>query len=437
MNNRFTLKGRVILLLLLVFQLGLKLQVSASTRMVCDTDTIKKAADTRHVTANTDTIVIINGVPTKVSMSSPLVKKDTASNGLSQDEIKNIPPAFNNNTTTIVAPPTDGTIQVRNFGMTNKNTTIVAPPNDGLIQVKDAKGGYIQGSPTGVNAKPVAKKIDTPATTEVTKKVTDTVTKRVTDTITKTATDTITKKAQKDTITKRVTDTITKTQTDTVTKTLRDTVTKTTRDTVTKTLRDTVTKTTRDTVTKILRDTVTKTIRDTVTKTLTDTLVKKSDTTMMKKDTTAAMQQDTLDASQVKAKNIYLEVGGAGLAISANYDARFGEQRDGWGYNIGVGGFVSGGNKVVTVPFQLNFLIGDNSSMIEAGVGATFLHSTGDNKGKTWEFDKITGFVATGSIGYRYQPQQKGISFRVAFVPILYDEGIIPAGGISVGYTFK
>jgi hypothetical protein len=413
MNNRFTLKGRVILLLLLVFQLGLKLQASANPRMVCDTDTIKKAADTRHVTANTDTIVIINGVPTKVSMSSPLVKKDTASNGLSQDEIKNIPPAFNNNTTTIVAPPIDGTIQVRNFGMTNRNTTIVAPPNDGLIQVKDAKGGYIQGSPTGINAKPVAtKKIDTPATTEIVKKVTDTVTKRVTDTITKAATDTITK-AKKDTVTKTLTDT------------------------VTKTLRDTVTKTLRDTVTKTIRDTVTKTIRDTVTKTLTDTLVKKSDTTMMKKDTTAAMQQDTLDASQVKAKNVYLEVGGAGLAISANYDSRFGDQRDGWGYNIGVGGFVSGGNKVVTVPFQLNFLIGDNSSMIEAGVGATFLHSTGDNKGKTWEFDNITGFVATGSIGYRYQPQQKGISFRVAFVPILYDEGIIPAGGISVGYTFK
>jgi hypothetical protein len=158
---------------------------------------------------------------------------------------------------------------------------------------------------------------------------------------------------------------------------------------------------------------------------------------MMKKDTTAAMQQDTLDASQVKAKNVYLEVGGAGLAISLNYDSRFGDQRDGWGYNIGVGGFISGGNKVVTVPFQLNFLIGNSSSFIEAGGGATFLHSTGDTKGKTWQFDNITGFVATGSIGYRYQPEQKGISFRVAFTPILYDEGIIPAGGISVGYTFK
>ena len=170
---------------------------------------------------------------------------------------------------------------------------------------------------------------------------------------------------------------------------------------------------------------------------MTDTLIKKSDSTLMKKADTTAMQQDTLDASQIKAKNVYLEVGGAGLAISLNYDSRFGDQRDGWGYNIGVGGFISGGNKVVTVPFQLNFLIGNYSSFIEAGGGATFLHSTGDTKGKTWQFDNITGFVATGSIGYRYQPEQKGISFRVAFTPILYDEGVIPAGGISVGYTFK
>jgi hypothetical protein len=45
--------------------------------------------------------------------------------------------------------------------------------------------------------------------------------------------------------------------------------------------------------------------------------------------------------------------------------------------------------------------------------------------------------VATGSIGYRYQPDQKGISFKVEFVPIMYNEGVIPAGGISIGYTFK
>ncbi len=76
--------------------------------------------------------------------------------------------------------------------------------------------------------------------------------------------------------------------------------------------------------------------------------------------------------------------------------------------------------------------------MLEAGVGTTFLNSTGTNVGNSkWEFDKITGFIGTASIGYRYQPEHKGINFRIAFVPILYDEGIIPAGAVSVGYTFK
>jgi hypothetical protein len=85
----------------------------------------------------------------------------------------------------------------------------------------------------------------------------------------------------------------------------------------------------------------------------------------------------------------------------------------------------------------MNYLIGEHSHMLELGAGTTFLNSTGDNKGTTWEFDKITGFIATATIGYRYQPAHSGLNIRVAFVPILYDEGIIPAGGISVGYTFR
>ncbi|HZX58051.1 MAG TPA: hypothetical protein VFE54_04975 [Mucilaginibacter sp.] len=90
------------------------------------------------------------------------------------------------------------------------------------------------------------------------------------------------------------------------------------------------------------------------------------------------------------------------------------------------------------MPFQLNYLIGEHSSMLEVGVGTTFLNSKGTNVGNSkWQFDNITGFVGTASIGYRYQPEHKGINFRLAFVPILYDEGIIPAGAVSIGYTFK
>lgn len=166
-----------------------------------------------------------------------------------------------------------------------------------------------------------------------------------------------------------------------------------------------------------------------------DTTVK-SDTSKMKKDT-SLMVTDTA-AHGVKAVAAYIEVGGAGLAISGNYDARFHDQRDGWGYRVGAGYFASGGNTVFTVPFQINYLTGEHSMHIELGAGTTFLNSTGTNIGTSkWEFDKVTGFIATATIGFRYQPEQKGLNFRIAFVPILYDEGLIPAGGVSIGYTFK
>jgi hypothetical protein len=176
---------------------------------------------------------------------------------------------------------------------------------------------------------------------------------------------------------------------------------------------------------------------DTTIKKTDTTLAKKPDTTLAKKPDTSLVVKDTTNV-EVKAQNVYLEVGGAGLAISANYDTRFKKERNGWGYRVGVGFFTSGGNTVETVPFQVNYLIGEHASMFEAGVGTTFLNSRGTNVGNSkFEFDKVTGFIGTASIGYRYQPEHKGFNFRIAFVPILYDEGIIPAGAVSVGYTFK
>jgi len=186
---------------------------------------------------------------------------------------------------------------------------------------------------------------------------------------------------------------------------------------------------------------------------VTDQSVKKADSTvavkidtaaLKKTDSLAAKKSDTIKFAtdttqqQIKAQNAYLEFGGPGLAISANYDTRFHKERNGWGYRIGVGFFSSGGNTVFTVPFQVNYLIGEHSSFLELGAGTTFLNSTGTNVGNSkWEFDKITGFIATATIGYRYQPESRGINFRIGFVPILSTDGIIPAGGASIGFTFK
>jgi hypothetical protein len=434
MNNLFTFKGRVILFLFLVFQFGLKLQASANTRMVCDTDTVRKAAainsqtlqaDTTltlkagstisTIVKNADTTMIINGSDTSLPKSAnpkadpatslgsnakaDSAKADSIRKGLI--EVRNNQPT----TTSFTAPPTDGTVQVKNTATAPPaNTTVIALPSDGVIQVKDGAttsptDGAGQNNNTNSGAteqadSTKAKNAGTAADAATAEKTGDASTS-TTDAATS-ATTGAAAAGKSDTTATGKTDAATGANTS------------------------------QQPINGVIEVRAVDTTKN-----------KKVDTTLMRKSDTTAMAKDTADSTQVKAKGYYLEVGGPGLAISANYDARFNKTRDGWGYRIGLGGFVAGGNKVITVPFQVNFLIGEHSSMLEVGAGTTFLSSTGDNKGKTWEFDKITGFVATASIGYRYQPEHKGINFRIAFVPILYDEGIIPAGGISVGYTFK
>jgi hypothetical protein len=450
MNILSTSKSRVIILMLLVSLFGLRLTGSASVRirMVCDTDTTakKKAGAAVTKSASADTILMINGVPTKVSKSSANVKPDPGINmdgGAKADSIAKgfqVAPASKIRT---IYSPTEGTIQVKNNpGDQPINTTIVAPPTDGVIQVRAggnqgkvatvlAPGGKvpavipIPGINTG-NANPTQDASSGNKNASKVIQMHDTTTILKQDTVTILKHDTAVAKNDVPTVVKRDTTTILK----------RDTVTVVKHDTtLLKSDNPTVVK--RDTTTILKKDTTTILQRDTI------TIIKRDTITINKRDTigsaaqTAAQDEVSDDNSQVKARSLYLQLGGAGLAISANYDARFNAERNGWGYTVGVGGFSAEGNSVITVPFQVNYLIGEHSSMLQVGGGATFLHSTGNNTGKTWSFDKITGFVATGSFGYRYQPEQKGISFKVEFVPIMYNEGIIPAGGISVGYTFK
>jgi hypothetical protein len=159
-----------------------------------------------------------------------------------------------------------------------------------------------------------------------------------------------------------------------------------------------------------------------------------------KPDTVKKIKADIAIAKQTdRAQSVYFEVGGPGLALTINYDARFSHKRAGLGYRVGTGYFASGGNNVFTVPLQLNYLFGreDSKSFFELGGGTTFLNSHGDNKGKTFIFDRVTGFIGTATIGYRIQPRATGFNFRIGFVPIFYDEGIIAAGGASFGYNFK
>jgi len=188
--------------------------------------------------------------------------------------------------------------------------------------------------------------------------------------------------------------------------------------------------------------------KDTVAKTDTsakkDSLIAKKDTTkkdslLAKNDTT---KKDTSNADSVgfqKQRIAFLEIGGPGLAISANYDMRvqIGSSNKLFGFRAGVGYFQSGNNWVFTVPLQANYLLGKDGKFLEFGLGTTFLVSRGDNySSKNFIFDDDTGFIATGTIGIRYAPNNSHVNFRLAYVPIIDSDGLVNIGGFSVGYTF-
>jgi hypothetical protein len=151
-------------------------------------------------------------------------------------------------------------------------------------------------------------------------------------------------------------------------------------------------------------------------------------------------KRDSTIVELTKPRTVFLEVGGPGLALTVNYDTRFGDKRDKWGFRAGAGYYNTGANWVASVPLQINYLYGlgseGGSSFLELGAGTTFVRSEGSSKGSYFQFDNITGFIGTGTVGYRFQQDNGGINFRIAFVPILYDDGFIAEGGLSIGYTF-
>jgi len=137
-----------------------------------------------------------------------------------------------------------------------------------------------------------------------------------------------------------------------------------------------------------------------------------------------------------RGKTIFAELGGPGLALSLNYDFRFADQQDGWGMRFGAGYFGADGNIMISAPVQINYLLGHDSKFLELGAGGTFLKTKGNPEDSFFIFDKVTGVVGTITIGYRYQPSQPGFSFRAALNPIIYNQGLIPAAGVSLGYSF-
>jgi hypothetical protein len=65
------------------------------------------------------------------------------------------------------------------------------------------------------------------------------------------------------------------------------------------------------------------------------------------------------DQSPLPTKAIYVELGGAGLPYSFNYDFRFDPtKQEGWGMRVGLGGFTTTNESFFSAPIMLNRLYG-------------------------------------------------------------------------------
>ncbi|MDR3693305.1 hypothetical protein [Mucilaginibacter sp.] len=139
-----------------------------------------------------------------------------------------------------------------------------------------------------------------------------------------------------------------------------------------------------------------------------------------------------------RAQNVYIELGGPGLLFSANYDTRFSQRRDGLGGRIGLGFIASGGASVVTVPFQLNYLLGKKDKYFEIGLGATYASFNSGSNFLSFDTTPVTSNTVLGTMtfGYRYQPVDGGFNFRASFNPIFDSSNFVPYFGLSFGYTF-
>ena len=136
-------------------------------------------------------------------------------------------------------------------------------------------------------------------------------------------------------------------------------------------------------------------------------------------------------------KAVYLELGGEGVFYSVNFDYRFSRHFCG---RIGfthftLEDFFFEDLSITAFPIIAEYLVGGGNHFLELGAGVIPVWGS-----STFRFIKASGDtftpVGTASIGYRYQPADGGLIFKVG-IPVFFSRtGTGIWGGVSVGYAF-
>lgn len=155
--------------------------------------------------------------------------------------------------------------------------------------------------------------------------------------------------------------------------------------------------------------------------------------------------------AQGPRKNLYLELGGNGMAFNVMYESRFKPGNSGAGFKVGLGGFSTDYEDLFTIPVGVNWLLSrDNKHFFEAGFGATFLHYNYDYGywgGQPFDeyptevvaltIDSKNSVYGHMTLGYRRQPPKGGIMWGAAITPHFNQNGFWPLWvGLKFGYSF-
>lgn len=149
----------------------------------------------------------------------------------------------------------------------------------------------------------------------------------------------------------------------------------------------------------------------------------------------------TLDAGgqEIKApkNSAYVEVFGSGGLYSINYERRINSNLYG---RLGVANWTIASETettLTTIPVMITYLWGEDKNHFEISGGMLFGRKTEEDINH-----QILDLIAF--IGYRYQPPDNGLVFRIGFTPFLSldneanypDNNFYPSAGISIGYHF-
>ncbi len=165
-----------------------------------------------------------------------------------------------------------------------------------------------------------------------------------------------------------------------------------------------------------------------------------------------AQEPESKFTERAPRQNIYVELGGNGVAFNVMYETRLNKRSDGIGLKAGLGGFSGSYEKVFTLPVGVNWLLTkDNKHFFEAGAGLTFLHYNDTYKyDPGWptidpypvylaglRIDKKNSVYGHMALGYRRQPKNGGITWGVALTPHFNQNGFWPVWfGFKFGYSF-